>query len=122
MSDFEIRFFEKIIKEKPDHIDALKLLAEAYTRKKHYSEGLDMDQRLSVLCPEDPVVHYNLACSLALVGKKEQAIQALKLSMKMGYVDLEHLKKDPDLDVLREDPSFHELIKSLEKSKNSNSR
>jgi len=109
--DFEIAFFEGLVERKPDYIDALIPLAEAYTRQGLYDKGLKIDRRLSILREKDPVVHYNLACSYALVGKKQEAIQALKSAIQLGYVDLKYMGQDPDLETLREDAEFLDILK-----------
>ena len=111
--DFEIKFYEGVVKRSPDYVDALIPLAEAYTKTGRYQEGLKIDQRLSLLCKEDPIVHYNLACSLALSGKKTEAIVALKKSMRLGYKDMRHLKKDADLKGLHEMPEFKKIAGDL---------
>jgi hypothetical protein len=109
LGDFEITFYEGVLKRRPDYVDALIPLAEAYTRKGLHEKGLEMDQRLAELCKEDPVVHYNLACSYALVGKKKEALKALRTSIEMGYCDFAHLRKDADLKSLHEDPEFQSM-------------
>lgn len=108
--DFEISFFEGLIKKNSNYIDALIPLAEAYTKKGLYAKGLLIDKRLARLRKRDPVVHYNLACSFALVGKKDDAFSMLKHAIQLGYNEFEHLKKDPDLKNLRDDPRFQSLI------------
>lgn len=109
-SDFEINFFERLVEQNPKYVDALIVLAEAYTRKRLYEKGLEIDQRLSRLRPNDPVVHYNLACSFALVGKKDEAISELKRTVELGWQDFDYFKKDPDLKSLYDDPRFQSLI------------
>ena len=108
--DFEIRFFEGVIKESPDYIDALIPLAEAYTRSGLYEKGLEIDKRLSHLCKNNPVVYYNLACSYALVGKKGEAVKALTKAISLGYDDFKHLRKDADLKILHGLPAFEKLF------------
>ncbi len=71
--DFEIEFYGGIVAHAPAYVDALMLLGEAYTRKGLYAEGLEIDRRLSALCPNDPIVHYNLACSYCLTSRKKEA-------------------------------------------------
>ena len=108
--DFEIRFFEGVIKQSPDYIDALIPLAEAYTRSGLYEKGLEIDKQLSYLCKNNPVVYYNLACSYALVGKKREALKALNQAIRLGYEDLKHLRKDADLKSLHGMPAFEKLF------------
>ncbi len=108
--DFEISFFEGLVKKAPHYVDALIPLAEAYTKAGFYEKGLQIDKRLAKLRKDDPVVHYNLACSLALVGNKDEAFRALEKSIELGYSDFEHLKRDSDLRTLRDDPRFKTLL------------
>ncbi len=113
-TDFEIAFYEGILKRSPDYVDVIVTLAETYTRAGLYSKGLELDQKLARLRADDPVVHYNLACSLALTGDKEKALDALRKAIHLGYVDAVHMKKDPDLKSLREEPVFQELLRLIE--------
>jgi predicted Zn-dependent protease len=109
--DFEISFYEKLVREKPDYVEALIPLAEAYTRKGRFQDGLEIDKRLSSLCQDDPTVHYNLACSYALVGDKDAAVATLQHAVALGYCDLKHLLRDEDLRSLVGHPGFKELIR-----------
>ena len=109
-ADFEISFFERLVKKHPHFVDALIPLAEAYTRKGFHKKALQMDERLGKLRPRDPVVHYNLACSFALVGRKEEALVTLEHAISLGWDNFEHLKKDADLKGLHDDPRFQSLL------------
>ena len=108
--DFEISFFERLIKEDPNYVEALIPLAELYTRKGLYDKGLAIDRRLAGLRKNDSTVHYNLACSLALTGGTEEALKALERALELGYSDVDYLKRDPDLKSLWQDPRFQFLI------------
>ena len=110
--DFEIAFFEPLVKNNPNYVDALIPLAEAYTKKGWYEKGLRIDKRLARLCKTDPIVHYNLACSYALTSKKKEAIMALSRAVKLGYSDFDYLRKDSDLKILHGDPRLKKLISS----------
>ena len=109
LPDLELNFFEQLVKKNPDFVDALILLAEEYTKRGLYEKGLLIDKRLARLKKKDPIVRYNLACSYALVGQKEKALVALERAVKLGYRDFEHLEKDSDLKILRDDPRFKSL-------------
>ena len=113
--DFEISFFEGLIQKDPNYVDALIPLAEAYTKAGLYEKGLHIDKRLAKLKRDDPTVHYNLACSFALVGKKDEAILTLKQAIELGYDDFEHLKRDQDLKSLQDDPRLKSLLLSKPK-------
>lgn len=108
--DFEIKFYEGIILNRPDYVDAMIPLAEAYTRKGWYQKGLELDKRLAVLCDDDPTIFYNLACSYALLGKSQLALTTLKKAIKKGYKDFRHMKKDKDLQLLHSLAAFKKLL------------
>jgi len=108
--DFELSFFERLVKNNPNFVDALIPLAEVYTRKGLYEKGLKIDKKLARLKKEDPMVHYNLACSLALVGEKDAALSVLERAVELGYHDFDHMKKDSDLKILREDSRFKSIL------------
>ena len=93
-------------------MDALIPLAEAYTRKGFHKKALELDERLARLRPKDAVVYYNLACSFALMGRKEEAFGALERAVSLGWDNFDHLKKDADLESLRTDPRFRSLLSS----------
>lgn len=114
--DFEIRFFEKLVQGKRDFVDALIPLAEAYTRKGFYEKGLEIDRRLVKLLADDPIVHYNLACSLCLLGRKEDSLKALRKAVRLGYDDPEHMREDTDLKSLHKDAAFKRLLRKLEEN------
>ena len=108
--DFEISFFEGLVRRNPNFIEALIPLAEIYTKKGFHAKGLQIDKRLAKLCKDDPLIHYNLACSFALNDKKDDAFTALFKAIKLGYTDFAHLRRDSDLESLRNDPRFKKLV------------
>jgi len=69
---------------------------------------------LASLLPSDPVVHYNLACSLALVGEQREGVARLRRALELGYSDFEYLACDSDLDNLRDDPAYEALVREYE--------
>ncbi len=110
--DFEIKFFEGILKEKPNFIQALLALGDTYTKRGLFEQGLSIDKRLTGLRPDDPVVWYNLACSYSLMNDTESAFKAINKSLLLGYDDFDFIEKDPDLENLKKDARFKDLIKS----------
>lgn len=115
--NFEIKFYEGILKEQPDFIEALMALGDLYTKKGMIKEGLEIDLRLLSLKPNDPIVLYNLACSYSLGGNIEEALKTIQAAIDNGYDDLEYLLGDEDLENLRSDPRFKEYIEVLNKKK-----
>ena len=62
------------------------------------------------LSPGDPMMLYNCACLYARLGETERAVDTLRQAMSGGYENFGWMKHDPDLDSLREDPGFIELM------------
>jgi len=112
---FEIIFYENLIKMKPDFIQALTCLAEIYTRNGFISEGLALDKHLAELRPEDPVIRYNLACSLALSGDTDWALRELTRAVLLGYDEFSYILQDPDLVLLRRSPLFGKFLAKLKR-------
>ena len=90
--------------------EALALVGESYSKRGDYQQGLEADLTLSRLRPDSGVVHYNLACSYALLKKKDSALEALAQAIELGYRDLDHLRKDRDLEFLHDDPRYQALL------------
>ncbi len=110
--EFEVRFYEKLLAAYPDFIDALIPLGEAYTRRGLYEKGLEVDLRLAALRGDDPVVWYNLACSYSMLKRIDDALEALRRSIGLGYSDVTHLRNDPDLLNLRQSPKYRQFLES----------
>ncbi|MBI5385022.1 MAG: hypothetical protein HZA90_10090 [Verrucomicrobia bacterium] len=108
--DVEIRFLEGLAARDAHWIDALKLLGDSYTRRGRVQDGLRIDEELARLCPDDALVFYNLACSLALAERFSDAFDALHRAFALGYHDFKWLAKDPDLAKLRRQPAYKEFL------------
>ena len=63
--------------------------------------------------PENARVEYDLARASARSGSRKDAIEALQRAVAKGFNDVERLKSDPDLDSLRGDPAFRQIVESL---------
>ncbi|MFB3890844.1 MAG: tetratricopeptide repeat protein [Phycisphaerae bacterium] len=59
--------------------------------------------------PNNANSRYNLACALALLGRKDEAMAALAKAVDLGWDNPEHMRSDPDLAELRKDKQFDEL-------------
>ncbi|WP_152050986.1 serine/threonine-protein kinase [Tautonia marina] len=89
---------------------------------------------LEQIAQADPIHNYNLACNAALAAqvvgddpeqpteedtqarrnRNDRAMNALRRAVDAGYVRMENLEHDSDLDGLRNRPDFQELIESLD--------
>lgn len=114
--DFEIDFFQAVLRSYPDYIDVLRILGNDLTLKGRLREGLVIDQKLVKLRPRDFLAHYNLACTHALLGRVDDALGALRQAILLGYHDFSYMRQDRDLDALRNDPRYRQLIAEFERA------
>jgi tetratricopeptide (TPR) repeat protein len=113
--EFTVWFLEGILENNPNYIDCLMYLGTAYTEIGMYEKGLLIDLKLGRLKPNDPLIHYNLACSHALLKNTDAAFDALERAIMLGYKDVYHLEKDKDLACLRKDSRYKKLIEKIKK-------
>ena len=111
--DVEISFLEGLVRRDPAYVEALQILGDDYTQRGRIEEGLRVDQKLSQLEPQNPLVFYNLACSLSLAGKLDEAAQAVESALDLGYRDFKWLARDPDLKALRKHPQYVRLREKM---------
>ncbi len=114
--EFVIWFLEGVLEIHPDYVECLMYLGNAYTAMGMHEKGLQIDMRLVKLKPYDPLVHYNLACSYSLLNKINLGLGALSNAIKLGYVDIEHLENDADLDNVRNQEEYDVLIGKLKRT------
>jgi Flp pilus assembly protein TadD len=112
--DFELDFFGGVLQRSPDYVDVLRVMGHLLTLKGRFHEGLQIDKRLVRLRATDPLAHYNLACSYALLQRSEQAIHTLRKAIELGYRDFRYMREDHDLDSIRHDPRFRQLLLEFE--------
>lgn len=115
--DFEVSFFETLHRRMPKDVRIAAMLAHLYTETGRVDQGLRIDRKLVRLIPEDPTVHYNLACSLALKNRKADALKSLKTAITFGYSDFVWMRHDPDLTNLHDYHGFRKLCNELESGK-----
>jgi tetratricopeptide (TPR) repeat protein len=108
---------EGLVRRDPDYVDALQLLGDHYTQRGRYAEGLKVDECLSRLEPNDPLVFYNLACSCSLMEQFDRAVFALQKALQLGYRDFSWLARDPDLRELRRQPVYRDIQNKIRRMK-----
>jgi len=112
--DFELEFFGRVLEQHPEYVDVLRVQGNNLTLKGRYAEGLQIDKRLIELRPNDPLAYYNLACSYALLKRPEHAIKTLRRAVELGYRDFRYMREDHDLDSIRHDARFRQLLREFE--------
>lgn len=106
---------EAAVAERPDDADALAFGAGLLAMLGEVERTRDWAERATIIEPDDFYMHYNIACAFAILGDKELALD--RLERIMGPQTLKSLQEfmlhDSDLDVLRDHPRYHEILKRL---------
>lgn len=94
----------------PEHYDSEYKAAVALFQRETFEESL----RLFVSARKNqnnphPYYAYFAACCAAKLGRKEEALEFLRLSIVDGWRDFSHMQEDHDLEALHGDSRFDEL-------------
>jgi tetratricopeptide (TPR) repeat protein len=106
-----ISVFQKVIELDPDHYLAHATLG-GYYRKLGLEELAQKHIGKAMRNIYDNESEYNRACLAAICGNLEQAIDLLQIALEKKQTYVEWIIHDPDLDFIREDSRFKELISS----------
>ena len=114
---FEVDFFQKVLAAAPHFAEVLRVQAGNLTTKGRLQDGLAVDKLLVAARPADPTAHYNLACRYALLKQPDLAFGSLRKAIELGYRDFRFMEEDRDLDSIRKDPRFRQLVKEYRRRK-----
>jgi hypothetical protein len=90
-----------------------------YPLRKRYEAGENVEvaaelREIVAEAPEYGLLFYNLACLESLNGDRAAALDHLRKSFELSGAFRDYAKEDSDLDSLREDPAFQELLQPAE--------
>ena len=106
---------ERAVSKEATNGQALAAGANALMILGDMDRGRDWSRRARLLDPDNLIMCYNLACAFTqTAGAHEDAIDALQPFFEgaMTAQNIRHLEADPDLDPLRDDPRFKEMLAS----------
>ena len=101
--------FQKVLELDPDHAQAHASLASQYLRMGQEELAQSHIEKALNTHLEDET-EYNRACLEAICGNNDRALELLEIALqsKQTYIDWAH--NDPDLDPLRSDHRFQDLL------------
>jgi serine/threonine protein kinase/Flp pilus assembly protein TadD len=106
-----IKFFPKHLENNPDDSRARILYANFLLISGEEEKAKEEISTALTLSPDDNVMLYNAACAYARINEKKSAIDTLKTIILAGYEDFDWMKKDPDLENIRNEPDYIELMR-----------
>jgi tetratricopeptide (TPR) repeat protein len=77
-----------------------------------YEEAADLARELAAAHPQYPALFYNLACCESLTGQNAEALGHLRTAIELSEMFRDYAKNDSDLDAIRAEPAFQELVAS----------
>lgn len=93
----------------PDRVPAG--YVEAFAEGDFEGARADLERRIAGN-PTDKFLLYNLACAEAMLGRTEEAIEALLDALSLGFVDFHHMERDGHLDSIRGDTRYQAIIRN----------
>ena len=106
-----LQVYPRYLARHPDDARAHMFFASNLAQTGQREEGKVEAAKALELSPGDPVMMYNAACFYAVMGEKHLAMESLRNSIAAGNENYEWMKRDPDLDSIRNEPEYLELVK-----------
>jgi uncharacterized Ntn-hydrolase superfamily protein len=120
---FDDRYIDLRVDDHPEPVKELRRLltmklawarlleAARWRRKGDLQKAAEVLQEAIRRFPDQAVLHYDLACYLALLGRKEEALKELEIALQSDPNLKALAQKDDDLRSLRGDPRFEKLVR-----------
>jgi tetratricopeptide (TPR) repeat protein len=88
-------------------------LTEAWCRKRSddLAGAIRCMEQLLARTPRSDIGHFNLACYLAIAGQRDRAVDEATVACGINPDLRDLLRDEPDLDSLRNDPRFRQLMR-----------
>jgi tetratricopeptide (TPR) repeat protein len=104
-----LQTLENHLREVPEDARARILLSGMYAQEGRIEDAVREANLAMVLRPNEATVLYNAACTFCNIGRKADAIDALRKAWEAGFRDADWTRRDPDLSLLHGDPEFEKL-------------
>ena len=76
-----------------------------------YGEVADSLRRAVETHPEYGMLFFNLACCESMMGKRTEALDHLRRAIELAEEFRDNARSDADLDAIRDEPGFRELVR-----------
>jgi uncharacterized Ntn-hydrolase superfamily protein len=96
--------------------------ASAFYREKKHAEAVEAARKAVAYKPDYGDAHYDLACYLSLAGDVEESLESLKTALKLSPGLLSLAEKDADLDNVRSNPRYKQIMSAASKSQKAKRR
>jgi tetratricopeptide (TPR) repeat protein len=97
----------------PEDTRALILAATVNANLDRQERAVEFAERAIAVDRDDPMLLYNVACTFAVIGKGDEALDALEHAVEKGWGDRAWIEHDSDLDSIRESPRYKSLMQAM---------
>jgi len=111
INDKALQFYPKYLEQNPDDSRARVFYAQVLMSNNKIDQAKKETTTALELSPNDSILLYNAACVYSLINEKKLAIQTLQNAVAGGFEHYDWIKRDPDLNNLRNEPEYIELMK-----------
>ncbi|MDO8550433.1 MAG: tetratricopeptide repeat protein, partial [Ignavibacteria bacterium] len=106
-----LEFYPKYLEQSPDDPRARIFYAQALVQVNKIAEAKTETLIALELNPNDSVMLYNAACVYSRVNEKKLAVDTIRKTIASGFEHYDWIKRDPDLENIRNEPEYIELMK-----------
>ncbi len=103
-------FFPSYLLQHPDDARGRMLFAINLAEAGRKAEALEEGRKALESSPGDALMLYNAACLYTQLREVRLAVKTLKESITAGHENYDWIKRDSDLDPIRDDPEYIELM------------
>ncbi len=104
--------YPRYLAQHPDDARAYIFFATVLVQLGRIDEGKIQSAKALELSPDDALMQYNGACFYARLNEKKLALEFLQKAIHTGWENYEWMKRDPDLDSIRNEPEYLRLIEA----------
>ncbi len=101
---------DRHLKMNPDDSWALCTGAVNLAELGERERAIEWSERAIEASDQEPLIFYNSACTFAVLGQNDRALDLLERAVALGWCDREWIQNDTDLESLRSDPRFRQLL------------
>jgi Flp pilus assembly protein TadD len=94
---------------RPDHLGVAMALGWCYKRTNRLAQAIEALERAKTAAPDEPLIHYNLACYWSLARNTPRAVGALTTALELEPELQGRLALETDFDPIRPTPEFQRL-------------
>jgi len=106
-----LEMYPRYLAKHPEDARGHMFFAIALGQSERFEDAKREAAKALELNPSDPLMYYNAACFFSTIRENKLAVEALKNAIATGYENFDWLKRDSDLDHIREESGYIELMK-----------